>query len=48
MLAKYLQVSLEHEVEECKLKLERAEKLIEGLGGEKARWTEAATALGVK
>ncbi len=35
-------------MEECTLKLERAEKLITGLGGEKVRWTEAAAALGIK
>ena len=33
---------LESEVQLCSVKLERAEKLIGGLGGEKARWTEAA------
>jgi hypothetical protein len=43
-----LQVRLEGEVEVCSAKLERAEKLISGLGGEKARWTEAAAALGLK
>ncbi|GMH41668.1 hypothetical protein BSKO_09578 [Bryopsis sp. KO-2023] len=37
---------LENEVELCTKKLERAEKLIGGLGGEKVRWTESATALG--
>ncbi|GAX74205.1 hypothetical protein CEUSTIGMA_g1654.t1 [Chlamydomonas eustigma] len=39
---------LEGEVELCTQKLERAEKLIQGLGGEKTRWTEAAAALGGK
>lgn len=39
---------LEAEVELCTLKLDRAEKLIGGLGGEKVRWTEAAAQLGVK
>eukprot|EP00201_Polytomella_parva_P020499 CAMPEP_0175042260 /NCGR_PEP_ID=MMETSP0052_2-20121109/2450_1 /TAXON_ID=51329 ORGANISM="Polytomella parva, Strain SAG 63-3" /NCGR_SAMPLE_ID=MMETSP0052_2 /ASSEMBLY_ACC=CAM_ASM_000194 /LENGTH=3805 /DNA_ID=CAMNT_0016305023 /DNA_START=33 /DNA_END=11446 /DNA_ORIENTATION=+ len=39
---------LEGEVELCTAKLERAEKLIKGLGGEKTRWTEAADALGFK
>ena len=29
----------------CEQKLERAEKLIGGLGGEKARWTETAANL---
>jgi len=33
---------LEVEVEQCSLKLGRAEQLIGGLGGEKARWTETA------
>jgi dynein heavy chain len=33
---------LEAEVALCTVKLERAEKLISGLGGEKARWTAAA------
>lgn len=36
---------LEAEVELCSVKLERAEKLIGGLGGEKARWTETAEQL---
>ncbi|CAG9462898.1 unnamed protein product [Pedinophyceae sp. YPF-701] len=36
---------LEAEVELCTLKLERAEKLIGGLGGEQMRWTEAAETL---
>ena len=31
---------LEEEIEETKLKLICAEKLINGLGGEKVRWTE--------
>ncbi|UPR05068.1 heavy chain of dynein [Chloropicon primus] len=33
---------LENEVELCAQKLERAEKLIGGLGGERQRWSEAA------
>ncbi|KXZ49087.1 hypothetical protein GPECTOR_23g2 [Gonium pectorale] len=37
---------LEAETELCTAKLERAEKLISGLGGEKTRWTEAAAKLG--
>eukprot|EP00899_Mesostigma_viride_P020786 jgi/Mesvir1/28709/Mv19680-RA.1 len=37
---------LEFEVHQCTLKLERAEKLIGGLGGEKVRWTDAASSLG--
>lgn len=36
---------LEAEVELCSVKLERAEKLIGGLGGEKSRWTETAERL---
>ena len=30
----------------CEQKLDRAEKLIGGLGGEKTRWTETAANLG--
>jgi hypothetical protein len=37
---------LESEVALCRVKLERAHKLISGLGGEKARWTAAAASLG--
>lgn len=36
------------ETELCTAKLERAEKLISGLGGEKSRWTEAAAKLGAQ
>jgi dynein heavy chain, axonemal len=36
---------LEAEVQLCSIKLERAEKLIGGLGGEKVRWTETAQRL---
>lgn len=36
---------LESEVDLCTKKLERAEKLIGGLGGEKARWTDSALSL---
>ncbi|KAK7101861.1 hypothetical protein V1264_020177 [Littorina saxatilis] len=32
--------SLEDNIEMCKIKIERAEKLISGLGGEKSRWTQ--------
>ncbi|KAG2436335.1 hypothetical protein HXX76_006644 [Chlamydomonas incerta] len=39
-------VRLEAETELCTAKLERAEKLISGLGGEKTRWTEAAAKMG--
>lgn len=38
-------VKLEGEVQLCSIKLERAEKLIGGLGGEKVRWTETAQRL---
>ncbi|MEW5311651.1 MAG: hypothetical protein WDW38_003347 [Sanguina aurantia] len=37
---------LEAEVAMCTIKLDRAEKLISGLGGEKTRWTAAALSLG--
>ena len=37
---------LEADVELCKVKLDRAQKLIAGLGGEKTRWTQAAVDLG--
>ncbi|XP_059139620.1 dynein axonemal heavy chain 3-like isoform X2 [Physella acuta] len=37
---------LESNIDLCSKKLDRAEKLIGGLGGEKDRWTEAAKALG--
>lgn len=37
---------LEDNIDLCSKKLERAEKLIGGLGGEKDRWTEAAKTLG--
>lgn len=39
-------VDLEGQVDLCSKKLERAEKLIGGLGGEKLRWSQAATDLG--
>jgi len=38
---------LEAQSIDCANKLERAEKLISGLGGEKDRWTEASNKLGV-
>ena len=38
---------LEAKSEDCANKLERAEKLISGLGGEKDRWTAASEKLGV-
>ena len=37
---------LESEVRMCSVKLDRAQKLISGLGGEKSRWTAAAALLG--
>jgi dynein heavy chain len=36
---------LEHNIDLCEKKLDRAEKLIGGLGGEKERWTETARML---
>ncbi|GMH33280.1 hypothetical protein BSKO_01114 [Bryopsis sp. KO-2023] len=39
---------LEAEVELCTVKLERAQKVISGLGGEKSRWTAAAESLGIQ
>lgn len=36
---------LEEEVDDCTQKLERAQKLIGGLGGEKVRWSETAASL---
>ena len=39
---------LEHNILICEQKLDRVEKLIGGLGGEKDRWTEAARVLGDK
>lgn len=37
---------LEKDVDTCSKKLDRATKLIGGLGGEKSRWTEVAKKLG--
>ena len=37
---------LEHNIDLCSKKLDRAEKLIGGLGGEKDRWSLAASDLG--
>ena len=37
---------LEDQIEMCMQKLERAEKLLGGLGGEKTRWSETAASLG--
>ena len=39
---------LETEVDTCTEKLLRAEKLIDGLGGERVRWSQAAKALEAK
>ena len=39
---------LEDNIDLCSKKLDRAEKLIGGLGGEKYRWTDAARLLGEK
>ncbi|KXJ28065.1 dynein heavy chain 7, axonemal [Exaiptasia diaphana] len=39
---------LEKQVDLCTKKLDRAEKLIGGLGGEKTRWTEVSNALSIK
>eukprot|EP00741_Cyanophora_paradoxa_P002212 tig00000555_g2144.t1 len=41
-------MNLEAEVDLCAKKLERAEKLIGGLGGERDRWTKAAEELGAE
>lgn len=38
---------LDEETELCSQKLERAETLIGGLGGEKVRWTDSANSLDV-
>ena len=38
--------NLEANIDLCTKKLERAEKLIGGLGGEKDRWSQAAEELG--
>lgn len=39
------QINLEQQVDLCQMKLERAEKLIGGLGGERDRWSKAAADL---
>jgi len=39
---------LEDNIDVCSKKLDRAEKLIGGLGGEKERWTENSRVLGEK
>lgn len=38
-------MSLKNQVEDCEAKLRRADALIKGLGGEKARWTEMSKTL---
>ena len=43
-----LQIDLENQVDLCEKKLVRAEQLLGGLGGEKARWQESAKQLGEK
>lgn len=45
-LNKQKKQKLEFQVDLCTKKLERAEALIGGLGGEKMRWTQAAESLG--
>ena len=40
--------ALEDQYEDCNNKLERAEKLMSGLGGEQVRWTEISESLGPK
>jgi dynein heavy chain len=42
---KDFKAKLEHDVADCQAKLERAQKLISGLGGEKARWKEQSVIL---
>lgn len=37
---------LEDQIDHCMQKLDRAEKLLGGLGGEKSRWSETAASLG--
>lgn len=38
---------VQHEVKMCTVKIERAEQLIGGLGGERVRWIAAAKDLGL-
>ena len=38
-------MQLQRDVEECAARLERAKKLIGGLGGERTRWTESCATL---
>ncbi|XP_055967922.1 dynein axonemal heavy chain 7 [Sorex fumeus] len=46
-LNKQKKADLENQVDLCSKKLERAEQLIGGLGGEKTRWSQTAQMLGV-
>eukprot|EP00743_Colponemidia_sp_Colp-15_P007299 GILK01007882.1.p1 GENE.GILK01007882.1~~GILK01007882.1.p1 ORF type:complete len:1232 (+),score=259.13 GILK01007882.1:87-3698(+) len=39
---------LADQVEECRVKLERAQKLIGGLGGERERWSKGISELGIR
>ena len=43
--SKQKQEDLANQVQDCKIKLARAEKLLSGLGGEKSRWTESSKKL---
>ncbi|XP_067125606.1 dynein axonemal heavy chain 7-like isoform X2 [Centruroides vittatus] len=43
---KLKKMAVENDLESCTLKLQRAEQLIGGLGGEKTRWKNAAKVLG--
>ncbi|XP_075248722.1 dynein axonemal heavy chain 7-like isoform X2 [Convolutriloba macropyga] len=45
---KQKKIDLENQVDLCEKKLVRAEQLLGGLGGEKARWSESAQQLGQK
>lgn len=42
MIAKTEKEKLEAEVNRCRIQLERAERLIQGLGGEKEAWKRRA------
>ena len=44
-ITKQKKEDLENQVEDCTQKLDRAQKLIGGLGGEKKRWSETAASL---
>nr|XP_032821318.1 dynein heavy chain 7, axonemal isoform X2 [Petromyzon marinus] len=45
---KQKKADLENQVDMCTKKLDRAEQLIGGLGGERSRWMEAARLLGIR